>query len=172
MQVDHPQSDAIDTLGKLISDVQVAMLTTVAADGTLVSRPLQTLQMEFDGDLWFITAFDSGKVRDMQRDAHVNLAYAKPGDNLYVSVSGRAQALRDRARLDALWSDRMEAYFPKGKDDPNIALVKVSVESAEYWSGPGPLAATFLEIASSMTGVGGPQAHAENARIDLPHQPH
>ena len=172
MQIDHPRNDAVRTLGKLIADVKVAMLTTIAPDGTLVSRPLRTLQMDFDGDLWFITAADSGKVADLAADEHVNLAYADPDANTYVSVSGHAQVLLDRARLDELWSEHMKAYFPKGKDDPNIALIKVAVDSAEYWTGPGSLTASFLEIASRYTAVEGPQAHASNERIELPHQRH
>ena len=172
MQIDHPRDDAVRTLGALIEDVKVAMLTTIAPDGTLVSRPLRTLQMDFEGDLWFITAADSGKVADLAADGHVNLAYADPDSNTYVSVSGHAQALQDRQRLDDLWSDHMKAYFPKGKDDPNIALLKVAVDSAEYWTGPGALTATVLEIASRFTPIDGPQAHASNERIELPHQRH
>lgn len=172
MKIEHPQSDAIARLGELIRDVKVAMLTTIAPDGELVSRPLQTLQVAFDGDLWFITSADSGKVVDLASDEHVNLAYARPADHTYVSVSGRAQLLRDRDKLDALWDDRMKAYFPRGKDDPDVALLKVEVDTAVYWQGPGAFTATLLEIASRV-GVGaGPAAHAEHARIDLPHQPH
>ena len=170
MQIDHPQSDAIRTLGKLIDHVEVAMLTTVAPDGTLVSRPLQTLQMEFDGDLWFITGADSGKVADMARDSHVNLAYADPDDHTYVSVSGHAQVLVDRAKLDELWSDRMERYFPRGKDDPDLALIKVHVDSAEYWTGAGTLTMKLLEIASQITPPDRPIPGATNQRIELPHQ--
>lgn len=172
MKIDHPQSDAIARLGELIKDVQVAMLTTIAPDGELTSRPLQTLQVAFDGDLWFITSASSGKVVDLASNAHVNLAYARPGDNTYVSVSGRAQLLRDRARLDALWDDHMKAYFPRGKEDPDVVLLKVEVDSAVYWEGPGAFTATLLEIASRMGAGAGPAAHGEHARIDLPHQPH
>lgn len=172
MKIDHPQSDAIARLGELVGEVKVAMLTTIAPDGELVSRPLRTLQVAFDGDLWFITSADSGKVVDVARNDQVNLAYARPSDNIYVSVSGRAQLVRDRAHLEQLWSDHMEAYFPKGKDDPDIALLKVEVDSAEYWEGPGTLTATMLEIASRVGASDGPAAHARHGRIDLPHQPH
>ena len=40
----------IQHLASLIKDVEIAMLTTTQADGRLVSRPLGTQQVEFDGD--------------------------------------------------------------------------------------------------------------------------
>ena len=172
MKIEHPQSDAIARLGELIRDVRVAMLTTVAPDGELASRPLQTLELAFDGDLWFITSADSGKVVDLASNEHVNLAYARPGENVYVSVSGRAHLLRDRQKLDELWDDRMQAYFPRGEDDPDVALLKVEVDSAEYWDGPGAFTATLLEIARAVGASAGPAAHGDHGRIELPHQPH
>ncbi|HUH89907.1 MAG TPA: pyridoxamine 5'-phosphate oxidase family protein, partial [Lysobacter sp.] len=73
-------------LAELIRDIRVAMFTTIAPDGRLVSRPLATQEVEFDGELWFATEHDSGKVTEIAANPHVNIAYASPGRNIYVSV--------------------------------------------------------------------------------------
>lgn len=109
------------------------MMTTVEKSGSLRSRPMYTQQLEFDGELWFFTSDDSGKVAEIQADSDVNLTYAEPKDDLYVSVSGKADLVRDRSKIDELWNPSLKAWFKGGKDDPHIALLRVTVTEAEYW---------------------------------------
>lgn len=131
---DH-QGD-VDKLAKLINGIKFAMLTTAMLDGTLRSRPMATQQVEFDGVLWFFTQYNSGKVDEIRNDQHVNLSYADPSDNRYVSVSGRALVVRDRKKSEELWTEWHRAWFPKGLDDPDLALLRVDVHDAEYWDSP------------------------------------
>jgi general stress protein 26 len=127
------RTEAVEKLGQLIKDINVAMLTTAMPDGTLRSRPMMTQQTEFDGDLWFFTGASSPKVHEIEDDQHVNLSYAAPDDNRYVSVSGRATVVRDRQKTEELWKPMYKAWFPEGLDDPDLSLLKVDVEQAEYW---------------------------------------
>src|SRR5438270_10083001 len=94
---------AIKTLGEKVKGIRTAMLTTEHDDGTLISRPMATLDVEFDGELWFFTYADAHKVGDIRHDQQVNLSYVNEHDNRYVSVSGTAQLVRDRATIDELW---------------------------------------------------------------------
>jgi len=144
------RNDNIRHLANLIKDVEIAMLTTTQADGKLVSRPLGTQQVEFDGDLWFATEADSEKVAEIKANPRVNVAYASSGGNTYVSVSGRASIVADKAKIAELWSPAMNLFFPGGKDDPNLRLIRVRAESAEYWDGPGTALgkALYLLVAS------------------------
>jgi general stress protein 26 len=144
------RNDNIRHLANLIKDVEIAMLTTTQADGKLVSRPLGTQQVEFDGDLWFATGADSEKVAEIKANPRVNVAYASASRNTYVSVSGKASIVADKAKIDELWSPAMKIFFPGGKDDPNLRLIRVRAESAEYWDGPGTVIgkALYLLVAS------------------------
>lgn len=130
------RDEAIQKLGELIQKIDFAMFTTALPDGSLRSRPMSTQKTEFDGTLWFFTQLDSGKVHEIEDDQHVNLAYANPNGQTYVSVSGRARLTRDRAKIEELWSPVYKAWFPEGQDDPQIALIQVEVENAEYWDSP------------------------------------
>ena len=127
------RTEQIEKLRALVKDIDFCMLTTADQDGTLRSRPMSTQQAEFDGDLWFFTAANTAKVEEVQRDHHVNVSYSDPEKNCYVSVSGTAQVMRDQAKINELWSPVLRAWFPKGPDDPNLALLKVTVNQAEYW---------------------------------------
>ncbi len=133
------RNETIQKLGELIKDVKIAMLTTADADGTLRSRPMATQKTEFDGTLWFFTRASSPKVEEVEREHQVNLSYAAPDSNTYVSVSGSAELVRDAAKAKELWNPILKAWFPKGLEDPNLALLSVRVEKAEFWDSPSSM---------------------------------
>lgn len=160
------RAEHIAQLADLIKDVEVAMFTTTGVDRRLYSRPLATQQVTFDGDLWFVITADSPKVAEIALDPRVNVAYASPSKNTYVSVAGRARVVDDRAKIEALWSPAMKLFFPGGKDDPNLRLIQVRADSAEYWDGPGTLLGTALSFVLSAV-QDEPAALADNGFIDL-----
>ena len=122
-------------LWDLIKSVEVAMLVT--RDGEhMRSRPMAMSQRQFEGTLWFFTRHSSHKVSEVEGGQQVNLAFAHPSKQNYVSVSGRATLVIDRSVVADHWSEAVRVWFPKGKDDPEIALLKVTVDQAEYWDAP------------------------------------
>ena len=160
------RAEHIAQLAELIKDVEVAMFTTTGVDGRLYSRPLGTQEVEFDGDLWFATSADSPKVAEIALNPRVNVAYASPSKNSYVSVAGTARIVDDRAKIDALWSPAMKLFFPEGKDDPNLRLIHVQAESAEYWDGPGTLLGKALSFVLSAV-QDEPSRLGDNGFVDL-----
>jgi general stress protein 26 len=164
MNADRQQH--ITQLAALIKDVEVAMFTTTGVDGRLYSRPLGTQEVEFDGDLWFATSADSPKVAEIALNPRVNVAYASPSKNSYVSVAGTARIVADRAKIDELWSPAMKLFFPEGKDDPNLRLIHVEAESAEYWDGPGTLLGKALSFVLSAV-QDEPTRLGDNGFVDL-----
>ena len=127
--------DAKKKVWSLIKDIQVAMMVSHHEDH-LHGRPMVAVDKEFDGTLWFFTRWDTPKVEQFRKDPRVLLAYSDPDDQVYVSISGQAEILRDKALVDAHWKEAMRTWFPKGKDDPEIALIKVESQGAEYWDAP------------------------------------
>lgn len=154
-------------LGKLLEKIDIAMLTTVGPNGYLVSRPLSTQQATFDGErVWFFTEADSPKIDEIRRHAKVNLAYASKDKNTYISLAGDARISRDQAKIDELWSDAMKAFFPKGRDDPNLVLLEVAVRTAEYWDGPGTMLGKLLTFMVARV-TGQEEIMADNRILDL-----
>jgi len=156
----------ISQLAALIKDVDVAMFTTTGVDGRLYSRPLGTQEVEFDGDLWFATSADSPKVAEIALNPRVNVAYASPSKNTYVSVAGTARIVDDRAKVEELWSPAMKLFFPEGKDDPRLRLIHVRAETAEYWDGPGTLLGKALSFVLSAV-QDEPGRLGDNGFVDL-----
>jgi general stress protein 26 len=160
------RDEQIAKLGELIKDIRIAMLTTALPDGSLRSRPMATQTQEFDGTLWFFTRDDSGKIHEIEDDTHVNVSYAEPKSQLYVSVSGRGRINRERAKIEELWSIPLKAWFPDGPDDPHIALLQIEVENAEYWDAPSSAMVHLIGIVKAVA-IGKSYDPGENEKIEL-----
>lgn len=150
MKNDAPRDTDLHELGELIDDIEVAMLTTHAADGSLVSRPIQTLKLDANGELIFFTAANSHKTAELTDDAEANLAYAHPGEHRYVSVRGRARMDRDDDTIDELWTIAQKVFFPGGRDDPNLMVLRIRVRDAVYWEAADSLVARAFDFARGL----------------------
>jgi general stress protein 26 len=124
---DH--QEAAKTVHELIKDIKTAMLTTISQEG-LVSRPMKTQDVEFDGTLWFLTKKDTDKFHELLRNQHVNVAYAGKS---FVSIRGKAELVEDKEKLKQFWNPMYEKLLETNFDDPNLILIKVNAETAEYW---------------------------------------
>jgi len=166
MQDTTEQSRNIEKLAELIKGIRIAMLTTTDTDGSLHSRPMATQEAPFDGQLWFLTGQSSHKVREIDRDHHVSLSYADPGDNCYVSVTGTARLMKDRKKAEELWSPLYKAWFPKGLDDPDLCVLNVKAERAEYWDSPSSAVVHLIGFVKA-TLTGQPANPGEHGALHL-----
>ena len=132
MQHDTP---AHETLWKLIKDIRFGMFTHRNAGGMLHAHPLTTQNKAVDdgAQLYFFVPRDGELAQRIGQDPAVNISYADPGADSYVSVSGEARIEENQAKKDELFSPMAKAWFPQGAGDPNLALLAVQVRHAEYW---------------------------------------
>ena len=140
-----------------IDDLEVAMMTTRRADGHLESRPMANQKRAAGADLWFVSAEDTAKLADIERDSHINLAYYKDRTREWVSVSGVATLSRDRAKIHELYAPDWKAWFPKTgdprdgtPDDPRFVLIGVEVHSAVFLEVNKPMPVVLFEVAKGM----------------------
>jgi len=158
-------ADTLKKLWDLMSTVKVAML--VSEDGGhLRARPMVAAQDKFDGTLFFYTRSSAHKVNEVGHDSRVCVTYADPGKQDYVSLSGTAAVDRDPALVKAHWSEIMRTWFPKGVDDPEIAILKVSVEQAEYWDAPSSTMVHLFGYVKAVTTGKSPHP-GENEKVSL-----
>jgi general stress protein 26 len=124
-----------DKLWDLIKDIKFGMLTTRHADGQLHSRPMTTQNARLDEDraLWLFMSRQSDSATDLQASPAVCMSYADTGSDSYVCVSGNAVVSDDAAKKQALWSPMAKAWFPGGVADPDLLLVRLDIQHADYW---------------------------------------
>jgi general stress protein 26 len=120
---------------EILDDFDTAMLVTRDPDGAPRARPMAIADREADGDLWFVTGIESGKIDELESD--VRAGVTMQSENEWLSITGVAQLVRDRAKLESLFRAPMKAWFPKGVDDPRLAAIRFRAERAEYWDNSG-----------------------------------
>ena len=123
-----------ETVKGLVKDARICMFTTMTADGHHVSRPMAVQDVEFDGDLWFFAYSDADLIAQIGANPQVNVSFSDSKQQSWVSLSGTAAQVDDRAKAKDLWNPVLKAWFPEGLETPNLTLVKVTGESAEYWA--------------------------------------
>lgn len=128
--------EAIKKISEMIKDIRIAMLSTVTPDGAIHSRPMATQESDFQGELLFLTRQQSSKTEEIAHQARVTLTYVDSKGHRFVSLSGRAELSKNRATIHELWNPLYRAWFPQGEDDPEITVIRVRVEHAEYWEAP------------------------------------
>lgn len=129
------QDDGAAKVRELIKDTRIAMLTHADEHGNLISKPMATQDVDFDGTVYFIAERTSDQVQDLQQRPAVNVAYA--GNGAWVSLTGTALVLNDEAKLKELWDGFTGSWLEGGPENPNNVLIEVTGRSAEYWDTPG-----------------------------------
>ena len=142
--------EALEDFKDRIKKVEIAMLTTIEADGTMRSRPMATREMDASGALWFFTNEFSAKVEEISKNSHVSVTYSDPGSQLYISLSGSAHLVTESKKIEQLWDPILKAWFPEGLDDPKLALLKVDINQGEYWDASSSKLVRFIKIIKAL----------------------
>ncbi|HVH12764.1 MAG TPA: pyridoxamine 5'-phosphate oxidase family protein [Longimicrobium sp.] len=152
-----PTEKKLDEMYGLVDGIEVAMLTTRRMDGHLVSRPMATQVRAPGADLWFVTDGETDKMDELQHDPHVNVSYYRDRTREWVSVSGTARMVTDRAKIRELYRPDWKAWFADaggvrdgGPDDPRLALIAVDAHSVVYMVNHTPRPVVLFEVMKGM----------------------
>ena len=159
-------TESLAPLWPRIERVRVGMFATMDEHGRLVSCPMTNQRTDHDGSLWFFTSDHSGMSHNIAVRPQVNISFVDDGESLYVSVSGHAEHVTDRDKMREMWNPLVAAWFPEGLDDPHLALVKVTIEAAEYWDAELGKMRQLLKMArAAITGHPPKMAPGEHGRV-------
>lgn len=145
------QSNDTNKVWDMMEKVGVAMLVT--KDGEkLRSRPMGAFVSRDENKVYFLADARQHKDSEIERFASVNLAFANASSQKYVSVTGRAEVSNDRGKIKELFNTAAKAWW-QSADDPNIRVLKVTPDDAEYWDTPGTVVAYVKMAAAAATGT-------------------
>jgi general stress protein 26 len=157
------RDESVAKVAELVKDIRVAMLTSTDAEGRLVSRPMATQDVDFDGDIWFITERSAEHTRNLDANPRVNVAYS--GRSSWVSVAGTARVVDDPERLRDYWNTFTDAWMEGGPDNPENVLLHVEADTAEYWDSPGSKVTQVVNLVKAK--VTGERFEGDNRVVDL-----
>lgn len=164
MKSQPQRHDSLRKIAELVAHIDVCMLTTMAGDGKLLSRPMAALEICSQGHFWFLTRESSAKTHQLEA---VNLSFTDEASSVYVSVTGHGEVAFDRRRIDELWTPLAKPWFPLGREDPELMLLMVTMEMAEYWDAHSNRAIrTLAKLTSAVTGL-----HLSAGEHEVVHNP-
>jgi general stress protein 26 len=158
-------ADQIKTVADVLDKARIGLLATVDAEGHVVSRPLAIVDRDFDGAVYFFVQKSSHKVHDIENEPQVNIGVDTSKG--WLSISGTATLTQDPAAIDELWNTGAEAWFDQGRDDPEVALLKVDAHTVESWTSTEPKAVTLFKYAKAAATGGHPENVGTNDTISL-----
>lgn len=157
-------NENIQKVRDIIKGTRIAMLTHVDENGRLVSKPMATQEVDFDGTVRFIAERASDQGMDIQKNPNVNVAYS--GNGAWVSLSGTARIVNDTDKLRELWSSFTGSWLEGGPENPNNVLIEIDADTAEYWDTPGGSKVTQV-VNLIKAKVTGNTVDGENEVVDL-----
>lgn len=156
-------SDSLSKLYDLVDEIEIAMMTTRRADGHLEARPMAIQKRAAGADLWFVSAEGTAKLRDLEHDPHVNLAFYKDRTREWISVSGLATMSRDRDKIRELYAPDWKIWFTEEGDprhgtpeDPRMVLIGVKIHGAVFMEVNKPQPVVLYEVAKGWLTGGTP----------------
>jgi general stress protein 26 len=156
----------VEKIHGLLKKFDTAMMVTTGRDWIEHARPMGIAKIEDNCDVWFFSARVSEKVRELEHDRQVLLAFQKD-HGIYLSIVGRAQLTTDKAKISELWKEPYRVWFPDGVNDSNLLLIRVNVEEAEYWDNSGLRGIKYIfeaakaYIKGKQPNVGDPDKHGK-----------
>jgi general stress protein 26 len=156
-------------LWNLIKDTKFCMLSHRHGDGSLHAHPMTTQNRELgeDGCLYFFMSRASEVGQRVRDDPNVNLAYANRDDDTWVSITGTARVIEDAQKKRELFGTMDKAWFPDGPDSPELELVEVRIDEAEYWNVKENKLLQLLKMGKAAATGSRPQQMGEHRTLHL-----
>ncbi len=125
----------LNDISSKMRKLDICMMSTQTLRGNIASRPMSNNgDVEYDGNSYFFSFNESRAVKDLEENAHVNLSF-NGKNGLYISLSGKAKLVTDRAKLEKHWQDQLNQWFPEGINTKGIVMIHVKASRIKYWQG-------------------------------------
>lgn len=142
--------EAITKLQELVNKIDIGMLCTYPGNDTYAHAvPMSRQEIDEEGSIWYLFSAESETYKNLKLNEKVSVLFSHVGDYEFLSINGIAEISEDRQRIEKYWNKFVEAWFEKGKEDPNIRILKVSVVDAHYWDNKTNKLFTLFKVAAS-----------------------
>ena len=125
---------AIEKMKQLVGKADTCFFCTEPTElESIGARPMAVQDVDDEGNLWFLSADDSHKNLDLERNPHVRMFFQGSAHSDFLLVNGTATVTKDPAKIRKLWKPIMKTWFTEGIDDPRISVIKVAAHDGYYW---------------------------------------
>jgi len=137
----NAMSELENKLWSSLASQRVVMLGLDSEGGA--SRPMTVQMEEPRGPLWFFTAKESSLVQGMSVPNRATATFMAKGGELFATIEGPIVLDDERANIDRLWNRHVAVWYPEGKDDPHLALLRLEPADVHIWSNDASVVSGF-----------------------------
>lgn len=142
--------EAITKLQEMVNKIDIGMFCTYPETRNFCHAvPMSRQEVDEEGTIWYLFSAESETYENLKFNDKVSVLFSHVDDHEFLSINGTAEISKDQERIDKYWNKFVEAWFEKGREDPNIRILKVSVEDAHYWDNKTSKLVTFMKVATS-----------------------
>ena len=138
--------EAADKIRELVNNNRICLFCTHLEEQPFETRPMSVLDVDDEGNLWFLSDKNSNKNQEIKQDDAVQLLFANSSNSEYMSIYGKADVFYDRSKVEELWNPIAKAWFTEGKDDPRISIIRVNAEQGYYWDTQNGKMVDFIKM--------------------------
>ena len=139
-----------EKLWKEIAETRFGMLAPIGEGQHF--QPMTTFGEPETGKLWFYTGKDTDLAQSAQKGVDALYVFSAKDRELQASIKGRLTTSRDQIHIDKFWGPNVSAWFPGGKDDPNLIMLCFDAKDAHLWvSDQNPLKYGFEVMKANLT---------------------
>ncbi|SFS38502.1 pyridoxamine 5'-phosphate oxidase family protein [Brevundimonas viscosa] len=116
------------------------------------AQPMTAFREEETGTIWFFTRDDTDLAKDAAlpggQDAMFH--YGSKDQNVWACIQGQLSVHgHDREIIDRHWNPVLAAWYPDGKDDPHLTILKFDAGDGRIWVNEGGFFKFAYEIAKA-----------------------
>lgn len=141
---------AVKQLKEQVAHQSVCMMVTGHDRYPGNARPMSVVEVDDEGHFWFLTLMDTNKCDELAQDPRTTLYFADPGNMEYLALNGKGTVLDDDAKKQELWRPIAKAWVPDGVDDPDLRVLKVTLDDGYYWDTKDGKVVSGIKIITSM----------------------
>ncbi len=126
--------EAVAKIRELAKEDSICFFCTNLKQGDPFStRPMSVQKIDDQGNFWFFSSVDSHKNSEIMQDHAVQMLFQGSKYSDFLTIYGKAEISKDRAKIEELWEPSVKVWFTEGKEDPRITVIKVTPLDGYYW---------------------------------------
>jgi general stress protein 26 len=159
-------AEAKDRLWQEIKKVRYGMLGLVGPKSGGHFQPMTAFCEPEMGDIWFFTRDDTELARLSTGGADAMFVLQAKDQAFQACIGGVMAPERDLARISRYWGPAVSAWYPDGKDDPHLSMLRFRARDAQVWLSESNPVRFFWEIAKANLGKALPEV-GQTTSIDM-----
>lgn len=148
--------EALDKVKEIVEGTSTCFFCSDIKTGVPLSiRPMVALEVDEEGNIWFMSKRDSDTDEEVEHDPFVHLLFQQEKGNGFLNIYGISEIQTDKEKIRQLWKEEMSVWF-NGPNDATIILLKVNPLKGHYWDHAHGVVAVIKMAAANLAGKGYP----------------